>query len=334
MKSSVFTARTVKEALRKVRDALGADAVIIGETRRDGLVEITASVEYPAAQTAQPARRGDAIVEHVERLRALGFDAGFVDTVVANVAPAARWETVERQVSRMIGVAPRSTVLARGRVRLIGPPGSGKTTSVIRLAANHVLQFGAGHVAIISQDVSRLAGCEQLQLASELLRVPVFEASDERGLHTALAETAGKALVIIDTPGIVATHRLPDSIIDLAGFETFLVLPATFNGATLARLVDRTRELVPTGVLVSHVDAVESIGEVLSICRTAQLPVTWIGAGGELAHGLESASVELLVDYAMRSLAMETADGSTEAAAATAPEQGGSTRRGRDIAAA
>ena len=109
--------------------------------------------------------------------------------------------------------------------------------------------------------------------------------------------------MIIDTPGVVATHRLPETIGDLAGFETFLVLPATFNPTTLRRLVELARPLVPTGVLLSHVDAVDSIGEVLSICRAEQLPFTWVGAGGELADGLESATANLLVDYATRSLA-------------------------------
>ncbi|HET6470670.1 MAG TPA: hypothetical protein VFG38_02465 [Pseudomonadales bacterium] len=331
MKSTVFSAKTVKEALRKVRDTLGPDAVILSETRRDGLVEITASTGLPPTQQrAQAPRAVGAMAEHIERLRALGFDAAFIDTVVANVAPTARWETVERQMSRLIGIAPRATTLARGRVRLIGPPGSGKTTTVIRLVANHVLQQGSDDVAIISQDVSRLAGCEQLQLASELLRVPVLEASDERGLHAALAETAGKALVIIDTPGIVAMHRLPDGIGDLAGFETYLVLPATFNAATLKRLVERTRELVPAGVLISHVDAVDTIGEALSVCHGGQLPVTWVGAGGDLAHGLECASVELLVDYATRSLIEPSApsEGAEQAADTPAP------RRRREIATA
>ena len=331
MKSTVFSAKTVKEALRKVRDTLGPDAVILSETRRDGLVEITASAGLPPTQQrAQTPRAVGAMAEHVDRLRALGFDAAFIDTVVANVAPTARWETVERQMSRLIGVAPRATTLSRGRVRLIGPPGSGKTTTVIRLAANHVLQYGAADIAVISQDVSRLAGCEQLELASELLRVPVFEASDERGLHAALAETAGKALVVIDTPGIVAMHRLPDGIGDLAGFETYLVLPATFNAATLRRLVERTRELVPAGVLISHVDAVDAIGEALSICHAGQLPVTWVGAGGDLAHGLECASVELLVDYATRSLVDPNAANENTEQAAETP----SLRRGREIATA
>jgi flagellar biosynthesis protein FlhF len=166
-----------------------------------------------------------------------------------------------------------------------------------------VLNFGADQIAIISQDVNRLAGSEQLLLASELLRVPVYEADDERSLRVALAEASGKALVIIDTPGVVATHRLPESICDLAGFETFLVLPATFHPTTLRRLVQLARPLVPTGVLLSHVDAVDSIGELLSICRAEQLPFSWVGAGGEMADGLESASASLLVDYATRSLA-------------------------------
>ncbi len=333
MNANVFSARTVKEALRKVREVLGPDAVIINETRRQGFVEITASVEYPQAGEAVRVRRSET-AEYVERLRALGFDMAFIDTVTSSLDRAAGWDMVERQIARMIGIAARPVTLARGRVRLIGPPGSGKTTSVIRLAANHVLNFGADQIAIISQDVNRLAGSEQLLLASELLRVPVYEADDERSLRVALAEASGKSLVIIDTPGVVATHRLPESICDLAGFETFLVLPATFHPTTLRRLVQLARPLVPTGVLLSHVDAVDSIGELLSICRAEQLPFSWVGAGGEMADGLESATANLLVDYATRSLApvldidQVVTDETSESKPAAQPP------RGREIATA
>jgi flagellar biosynthesis protein FlhF len=333
MNANVFSARTVKEALRKVREVLGPDAVIINETRRQGFVEITASVEYPQAGEAVRVRRSET-AEYVERLRSLGFDMAFIDTVTSSLERAAGWDIVERQIARMIGIAARPVTLPRGRVRLIGPPGSGKTTSVIRLAANHVLNFGADQIAIISQDVNRLAGSEQLLLASELLRVPVYEADDERGLRVALAEASGKSLVIIDTPGVVATHRLPESICDLAGFETFLVLPATFHPTTLRRLVQLARPLVPTGVLLSHVDAVDSIGELLSICRAEQLPFSWVGAGGEMADGLESATANLLVDYATRSLApvldidQVVTDETSESKPAVQPP------RGREIATA
>ncbi|MCX7063332.1 MAG: hypothetical protein NT024_01920, partial [Proteobacteria bacterium] len=125
MKASLFSGRTVKEALRKVRDALGPDAVIIGETRRNCLVEITASVEFPEAGMTSTPRRAGVTVEFGDRLRLLGFDASFIDAVASSIELTARWETIERQVARLIGVAPRPVALARGRVRLIGPPGSG-----------------------------------------------------------------------------------------------------------------------------------------------------------------------------------------------------------------
>lgn len=333
MNANVFSARTVKEALRKVREVLGPDAVIINETRRQGFVEITASVEYPPAGEAVRVRRSET-AEYVEKLRGLGFDMAFIDTVMSSLDRAAGWETVERQIARMFGIAARPVTLPRGRVRLIGPPGSGKTTSVIRLAANHVLNFGADQIAIISQDVNRLAGSEQLLLASELLRVPVYEADDERSLRVALAEASGKALVIIDTPGVVATHRLPESICDLAGFETFLVLPATFHPTTLRRLVQLARPLVPTGVLLSHVDAVDSIGELLSICRAEQLPFSWVGAGGEMADGLESATANLLVDYATRSLAPTLDTDQVVKDEASASKPAAQPSRGREIATA
>ncbi len=336
MNANVFTARTVKEALRKVREALGPDAVIINETRRQGFVEITASVDYPQGGETTRLRRTGTTAEYVERLRGFGFDGAFIDTVTASVDFSAGWETIERQVARMIGIASRPVTLPRGRMRLIGPPGSGKTTSVIRLAANHVLNFGADQIAIISQDVNRLAGSEQLLLASELLRVPVYEAADERSLRVALAESSAKSLVIIDTPGVVATHRLPQTICDLAGFETFLVLPATFHATTLRRLVELARPLVPTGVLLSHVDAVDAIGEVLSICRAEQLPFTWVGAGGEMADGLESATANLLVDYATRSLAptLDAEQVVTDTGQTPEPKPAAKPPRGREIATA
>src|SRR5262245_41403448 len=103
MNASVFSARTVKEALRKVREVLGPDAVIINETRGQGFVEITASVEYPQGGEAVRVRRSDTS-EYMERLRGLGFDAAFIDTVTSSLDRSAGWDIVERQIARMIGI--------------------------------------------------------------------------------------------------------------------------------------------------------------------------------------------------------------------------------------
>src|SRR5882757_8914863 len=50
-----FTAATSREALRKVRDALGPDAVILSNRPSDGVVEILALANDDAASLAAPA---------------------------------------------------------------------------------------------------------------------------------------------------------------------------------------------------------------------------------------------------------------------------------------
>src|SRR5450830_804999 len=50
-----FTAPTSREALRKVREALGPDAVILSNRQSDGMVEILALANDDAASLASPA---------------------------------------------------------------------------------------------------------------------------------------------------------------------------------------------------------------------------------------------------------------------------------------
>src|SRR5471032_984779 len=50
-----FTAPTSREALRKVREALGPDAVILSNRQSDGMVEILALANDDAASLTSPA---------------------------------------------------------------------------------------------------------------------------------------------------------------------------------------------------------------------------------------------------------------------------------------
>ena len=47
MNDRVFTGKSVTEALRKVREAMGPDAVILSQQRSNGVVQVLASVDFP-----------------------------------------------------------------------------------------------------------------------------------------------------------------------------------------------------------------------------------------------------------------------------------------------
>jgi len=66
---------------------------------------------------------------------------------------------------------------AGGVFALIGPTGVGKTTSIAKIAAHHVLRHGPRSLALITADVYRIGAQEQLRAFGRMLGVPVQVAS-------------------------------------------------------------------------------------------------------------------------------------------------------------
>ncbi len=70
-----------------------------------------------------------------------------------------------------------------GRITaLVGPPGSGKTTTIVKLAVTQAIA-GGNPVRLISADTHRIGGAEQLRTYAAILGVP-FQAVENT---TALA---------------------------------------------------------------------------------------------------------------------------------------------------
>ena len=86
-----FTAATSREALRKVRDALGPDAVILSNRPVDGVVEILALDNDDVASLASPAAESEmaAPQPRLDHLHAFEPEApAFVNRRAAAPAPA------------------------------------------------------------------------------------------------------------------------------------------------------------------------------------------------------------------------------------------------------
>ena len=89
-----------------------------------------------------------------------------------------------------------------GVFALIGPTGVGKTTSIAKIAAHHVLRHGPRSLALITADVYRIGAQEQLRAFGRMLGVPVQVAQDRDVLQQLLKEHEQSRLVLIDTAGI------------------------------------------------------------------------------------------------------------------------------------
>ena len=89
-----------------------------------------------------------------------------------------------------------------GCYALVGSTGSGKTTTLAKLAARSVELHGAGQVALIAADAYRIGAAAQLTVYADLLGVSLHVAEDQAKLAQLLPQLAAKKLVLIDTAGL------------------------------------------------------------------------------------------------------------------------------------
>lgn len=270
-----FVGSSMREVYDKVRAALGPDALILEQRAQDGRVEVVAALEAPPGSTG-PSRE-----QIVARLREAGLGSALIARLPSTMRRA---EDVLQAIATGVPLAPPPQPLC-GRFRLVGPPGAGKTTALIKLAASRVLRYGRFGTVLIGTDRSRLAGCEQLASSAELLGIDYVECA-ERALPEVLAKWRHMQLVLIDSAGA----RGEALSAPVAEVQDVLTVPAVWQTRALRRLHRQYQTQPLAGIALTHTDQAETLLEVVSLLCEWQLPLWWIGQGSDLAVELEPAT--------------------------------------------
>jgi fused signal recognition particle receptor len=179
-------------------------------------------------------------------------------------------------------------------VLVVGANGSGKTTTIAKLAQ----QFTGGDwkVMIAAADTFRAAAIEQLQVWGERLDVPVIagQSGSDPGAVTYDAIRAARArghdLLMVDTAGRLHTkynlmeelkkvRRVAEKNVHAAPHEVLLVLDGTTGQNALAQAKHFRDAIGVTGVIITKLDSSARGGMVFAVGRELGLPVHYVGVG-------------------------------------------------------
>jgi fused signal recognition particle receptor len=177
---------------------------------------------------------------------------------------------------------------------VIGVNGSGKTTTIGKLAAQLVAD--GKKVLLAAGDTFRAAATEQLEIWANRVGATIVrgkEGADPssvifEGVKRATAE--GFDVVIADTAGRL--HTKTDLMEELqkvrrvvgkagagAPHETFLVIDSTSGQNAIAQAQIFTKAMAVSGIVLTKLDGTAKGGVILGIADQLQIPVRYIGVG-------------------------------------------------------
>jgi flagellar biosynthesis GTPase FlhF len=213
----------------------------------------------------------------------------------AAVVPSA--ELVQRAVAGVLNVCedfPMQRPDGKPHtIVLVGPTGSGKTTTLAKMAAIACLERGL-RVGLVTADTYRVAATDQLREYASLLGMElrvVFSAGEAAQTAAAFAD---RDVILVDTPG--RNHHDGTCLRDMRSLlepmgpaTTLLLLPAVYGKGTMRDMLANYRVYRPDYLVVTKVDEAHSGGAVTVAAAETETPFAFLTDGQRVPEDIRVA---------------------------------------------
>ncbi len=194
---------------------------------------------------------------------------------------------IYEELVNLLGGKP-SGLVGKKKIMLIGLFGSGKTTSLIKIAK--YLQKQGLRPAVLALDYHRPAAVEQLIQLSNKINVPVYWNKDNdpfKGAVEGLEKFKAYDCILIDTAGRSALDKqLANELKRLGEIikpdEVLLTIPADIGKVAGPQAEEFNKLVGITGVVITKMDGTAKGGGALSACSATGAKVKFIGTGEKI----------------------------------------------------
>ncbi len=230
--------------------------------------------------------------------------------------PADAREILRLEMIKLLELATRNRkvkILQRGVpfvILVVGVNGTGKTTSIAKLAAYHQ-RFGRS-VMLAAGDTFRAAAIDQLRIWGERLNVPVIahqqgadpgavvfdamQAAHNRSVDVLIVDTAGRLHTKFNLMAeLQKLRRVMQRHVEAAPQEVLLVIDATTGQNGLVQAQEFTKSVEITDVMIAKLDGTARGGIAFSVAKELGVPISYAGTG-EKATDLAEFKPDTYVD--------------------------------------
>lgn len=224
--------------------------------------------------------------------RAIAIESDDVGMSVSEI-----WAASLEKLKAILPIAP-GNMIQPGVTAFIGPAGAGKTATVIKFAAQCVIQNNLDDVAIISLNTR---DDNSLRRFSQLSKVPVFYVDTQFSLSERIKQCNKRKWVLIDC-GLDGPERGLAELSEMPAINKVMVLPATGEQRWLDSIIKRYQWAGCSRCVLTQYDQAESIGAAISSLLKSDLKIEYLTTGPLLPNDLQAVAAERLMQSLLKSL--------------------------------
>ncbi len=246
----------------------------------------------------------------ITRLEEMGIKTELAEEVVSYAPEDSderqAWLFLLKLLANRLHTTGNAILNQTGVVALVGPTGTGKTTTIAKLAARYAQKYGAEQVALVTIDTYRIAAFEQLSTYGKIIGCTVKKAQNESDLGDILYQLRNKRLVLIDSAGFgQRDSRLINQLDALnhhscANIKKYLVMQANAQYQVMERTIRTYKSISLEGCIFTKLDECYSLGEAISAAIVHGLAVSYLTDGQKVPEDIKVADAKYLISTAAK----------------------------------
>ncbi|MCX6147768.1 MAG: hypothetical protein NTW25_11065 [Candidatus Kapabacteria bacterium] len=197
--------------------------------------------------------------------------------------------TKEILIHEQLKIIPNKTQ----KIMFIGMTGSGKTSSLIKIAVICKLLLKA-RVLIVSADSYKVGGADQLQTFASIAGLNFRSVYNGQELNSLLKNEKEYDFIFIDTPGRnykeEQSFKALKNLIEMSEpDQTMMVLSATTSESTLTDNLKCFKSFKPNSIVLTKIDECSTIGGIVGFLAKSKLPLIYLATGQKIPDDIEPA---------------------------------------------